>query len=766
MIFHPLLLTIGLALHSQDTLQYDASIYGKITSADTTFLASGTSGPAPIGYAIIDIAGPDGTKRQQSGDVDGSYSLTGLAGGVYTLRFARTGYVPLSLDVRVPEHGAVHLDVTLDRAPATMQTIKVVANDAIPRIPGTPASTGAYRPWRIEGERMRTLASLDFPDVIRAIGTSPDAPAGPESGAGLHSQGGATNHTMLLVDGIPLYNAVHAGDHPGVIDPDAVADITSYSEPRAGVGGRLSGVVEVNTLTALPDSQHVVTSIWPTGIRTLTQLQFAGGSALVGARRNYARPLEGNEREPLTLRPNDVFATASVPFVGGSLTGLFTSSADAISFDAAVTPAHFGNRFDWTSDARALTWDRDASSGVSVNARVWQSGTAVGTDWLPASGKPMRMGNRFTQTAAAATMSWGGIAAQTSAGLSLEQLRGTYTAADTGRVDATVLLGINSGLRIGSAFIEHSRTAGRFSATLGERIAVLDDKRLLFEPRAALAVSLFKGSTLSAAFARSHQYTQSLYNDESLVDALASLEVPVISGTAGIPIASSTAGSMRLDVPIGPSALITAGTFVRAFDGLVLPSASGGDPFATTAPTSGHGMAYGGSVGVRAEVGRLDMQGGWSMSVVTREWAGERTYRPTFAPSHDLLVSAGYRLGGSTLLRASGFMSAFRSTSPLFGAVTWNWDDELASQREVSGSPQYSPAALGAGRLEPYVRIDIGIRQNFTFRGPLRASAFFNIDNLLGRRNAAGLVEDPSGTGTHTLGMMPRSISFGVGLRF
>jgi hypothetical protein len=34
MIFHPLLLTIGLALPRKDTLQYDASIYGKITVTD------------------------------------------------------------------------------------------------------------------------------------------------------------------------------------------------------------------------------------------------------------------------------------------------------------------------------------------------------------------------------------------------------------------------------------------------------------------------------------------------------------------------------------------------------------------------------------------------------------------------------------------------------------------------------------------------------------------------------------------------------------
>ena len=765
MILQPLLLTIGLALPRQDTLQYDASIYGKITAADTTFIAIAVP-PTAISSVIIDVSSAGALPRQLTADDSGAYSLTGLPGGVYTLRFARTGYVTLSLDVRVPDHGAVHLDVSLDRAPPTMRTIKVLAKDALPRIPNNPVTTGAYRPWHIDGDRMRATPSLDFPDVIGAIGTSPTAPAGPESGSGIHLEGGATNHTLVLVDGIPLYNAIHAGDHPSAIDPEAVADITSYTEARARTGGRLGGVVEVNTRMSLPDSQHVTTSIWPTGVRALTAMQFTGGSALIGARRNYARPLEDNGREPVRLRPTDVFATATVAVGGGALTGMVTSSSDAISFDAAASePTDGDNRLAWTSDARGLTWRRiTTGSGPSIDARVWQSGTSVDAVWIPTSGIAMRLANQFTQTAAAASASWGGLSATTTIGASAEQLRGGYAVADTAQADAMSLLGISARLRVASAFIEHSRELGRFTATIGERVTLVDGKTLL-EPRAALGVSLFRRASLSAAFARTHQYTQSLYNDESVIDAMASLEAPVIAAGNGIPISTSTSASLQLDVPIGSRTLISASTYLRTFDALLLAGPAGGDPFAARAFTSGHGAAYGASLAAREQVGRLDLQGTYSVSVVSREWAGEQSYRPSFAPSQAALIAAGYHFGENTLVRASGFMSALRSTSPLLAGVAFEWQDVLASQREVSGSPEYSPSTLGAGRLEPYVRIDIGVRHSFTF-GSLRTSAYFNVDNLLARRNAAGLVEDPSGTGMRTLGMMPRSISFGVGLRF
>jgi hypothetical protein len=426
------------------------------------------------------------------------------------------------------------------------------------------------------------------------------------------------------------------------------------------------------------------------------------------------------------------------------------------------------NRFSWTSDARALTWHRDAIADASVvDVRIWQSGTSVGGNWLPASGTPIGMQNQFTQTAASTTISWGKTASLTSLGATVEQLRGGYAVSDSSRPDAFALLGISSRLHAVAAFIEHSHQLGPFTTTLGERVAMVDEKKFLLEPRVAFAVAMTHGITLSGAFARSHQYTQSLYNDESVVDAMASLEVPVIA-SHGVPIASSTSGSMRLDVPIGFSALISAGTFARTFDDLVLAGATDGDPFAAHGFTAGHGEAYGGSLSMRDQVGRLDLQGLYTMTVVSREWAGEREYRPTFAPSADLLLSTGYHFGDNTVLRASGFMSAYRSTSPLYGAVAWEWQDMLASQREVSGSPQYSPAEVGVGRLAPYVRVDLGIRHIFAFGAPLRgrASIYANVDNLLDRRNAAGLIQDPLGNGTRTLGMMPRSLSFGLNLRF
>lgn len=766
MIAVPLVVAaLGLSMQLQSTTrQPDASVAGRVTADDST------SGRAPVAFVVVEVTDSGGVRRQVLADSSGLYTIAGLSNGEYTLRFEHAGYVPLSLDVRVPEHGALHLDVTLDRAPPMMQTIKIVARDGLPRIPARPDRLNAYRPWRTDGDQMGREPALDFPDVVRTVGTSTFARVAPESGGGIHMQGGATDHTQLLLDGIPLYNAVHAGDHTSAVDPDAVAAMSVYGEPRAEDGGRLSGVVDISTRSTLPDSQHVRTAIWPTGMRMLSSLSLLGGSALVGARSNYARPQQGNTNEPLTLDPTDLFGTATVPLTGGSLTGMIFSARDAIAFDAGAPPVSTAaptetNRLRWSSGAGGLTWRRD-SDIHSFDLRLWQSGTAVNADWISSPSDAMRLTNRFVQTGASTSFAWLGKQTHATVGASLERMRGEYVvSSSSGTLPISPLLTTRSGFLVASAYLEHSRQlVDHLLATVGERLVWAGKSEPMFEPRVAIAYQATNGVSVSAAFAHTHQYVQSLYNDESLVDAMASLEVPVLAGADGMPTALSNSVSAQVDVPVGPGLLITIAGFGRSFERLALAGPSGGGPFPTQTVAFGSGEAYGGTLRLRDHAGPFSLEGAYSIDGVSRE-SRHGSYRPSFAPSQNLFVAAGYQLGKKTILRASGSLTALRSTSPMTGPVAWDWQDAVTTQRLVSGSPQYSAATLGTGRLDPYLRIDLGARQTVSF-SPLRlkATVFANIDNLLDRRNSLGIVQ--GGGTTWKLGMLPRSLSLGASVGF
>lgn len=767
-----LLTALGVALQIQaGILNPEVSVYGRITGSS----GDGTS-DAPVAGSLVQLTGPALTSpRLLTADATGAYSIPALEAGVYSLRFEHQGYVPLTLAVRVPAHASVHLDVTLDREPPALETIRVLAREARERVEA-PGVWSAYRPWRLTGERLRVTPSLDFPDVTRAVTMSPAAQVTPESGGALRLQGGATGHTLLQVDGIPLYNAIHAGERPSALDPDAVAAIDVYGEPPASEGGRLTGVVDVRTRANLPDSEHLRSTIWPTGVRALTAIRFRKGSALVSARRDYARPVQGNDREPVTLGWNDVFATASTPFAQGTLTGMIFSAADGVSFDAfseAETPAALpiGNRIDWRSNAGALTWRLD-SDRRSIEAKAWRSGTSVSGHWVPIASHSLNLASTFAQTAVEGKVSWRGARNGTTIGATFEQLSAEYSSSaatdSSGSPTSYSRLAVASRPVVGSAFIEHSlRVGDHLTFTLGQRAVSFDGKGLMLEPRLAAAFAAANGMTLSGAFARTHQYTQSLYNEESVVDAMASLEIPVLAGTNGLPVASSNSASGQLTMPLGASGLLTVGAFGRTFRGIVLASPGTSSPFPADSFRTGGGSAYGGRIALQEQLGRLSLEGAYSASAVFRE-KSEQTYRPAVAPAHNVLIAAGYQLGQGTMLRASGLLSVLRSTSPVVGSIGWEWQDALASQREVTGSPQYSAATFGAGRLPPYLRIDVGVRHETTFGFPVRGKAtlFANVDNLLGRRNAIGMSQPAVESARRLLPALPRSLSFGIALHF
>ncbi|MDQ6872789.1 MAG: TonB-dependent receptor, partial [Gemmatimonadota bacterium] len=284
-----LLAALGVSLQLQiGVLQPDRSIYGTITAIEP----AGSIG-APISSAAIELIDPGGGTRRLQSDSTGAYRAAKLDAGIYTLRVAPEGFRELTLQVRVPEQGAVHLDVSLERLPPILTAVEILAR---PTAPVTSLSAADAAAWRITGQQLEKTPALDFPDVLRAIATSPNAQMSPESPGGIHLQGGSTDHTLFMIDGIPLYNATHIGERPGSINPDAVSEIAVYGESAARDGGRLSGVVNVKTRTSLPDAEHVRLSAWPAGLRAIIILPVGGGgSATLAARRNYAATVGGND---------------------------------------------------------------------------------------------------------------------------------------------------------------------------------------------------------------------------------------------------------------------------------------------------------------------------------------------------------------------------------------------------------------------------------------------------------------------------------------
>ena len=76
----------------------------------------------------------------------------------------------------------------------------------------------------------------------------PGVQAGTEGFSGLYVRGGGPDQNLILLDGIPVYNADHLLGVFSVFTPEAIKNTTLYkSSFPARYGGRLSSIVDIRT---------------------------------------------------------------------------------------------------------------------------------------------------------------------------------------------------------------------------------------------------------------------------------------------------------------------------------------------------------------------------------------------------------------------------------------------------------------------------------------------------------------------------------------
>jgi TonB-dependent Receptor Plug Domain len=103
--------------------------------------------------------------------------------------------------------------------------------------------------FRIPIEQIKKMpALLSEVDVLKALQFLPGVQQGTEGSAGLYVRGGSPDQTLILIDGVAVYNAYHLFGFFSVFNPDAIANVRFYkTELPAKYGGRLSAVVDIET---------------------------------------------------------------------------------------------------------------------------------------------------------------------------------------------------------------------------------------------------------------------------------------------------------------------------------------------------------------------------------------------------------------------------------------------------------------------------------------------------------------------------------------
>ncbi len=255
--------------------EHEGEIEGVVRDAETG---------RPLAGADVSVVG-SGTSAITHGD--GTFHLTGIARGDYTLRAERLGYRGTTIDVAVGDRSAVVV-IELASSPIALQAMVVTATiserGAAESLRPVGVMAGDELQRRMEGTVAATLASM--PGLaVASMGPTVSQPV---------IRGLSGDRVLMLEDGTATGDASNSGsDHATALDPSSARRIEVVRGPGALLygGNALGGVINVirdEIPSAVP--HHL------TGAATL-QTQTVAGALAAGA----TAFLAASERVPVRV---------------------------------------------------------------------------------------------------------------------------------------------------------------------------------------------------------------------------------------------------------------------------------------------------------------------------------------------------------------------------------------------------------------------------------------------------------------------------------
>jgi hypothetical protein len=277
----PLLFALLILLNiCQVTAQTSAkhTISGYISDAET--------GERLIGATVMDRKSGQGTIS----NTFGFYSLTLPADSVL-LFSSYIGYQAQGQWVNLRENQTIHIKL---QASAVLKEVEIVG-DKYERIEERAQMSRIDVPIT---QIKNVPALLGETDVLKVLQLLPGVSGGGEGQSGLYVRGGGPDQNLILLDGVPVYNASHLFGFFSVFNADAIKDVTlTKGGFPARYGGRLSSVIEINMKEGNDQEFHGEGSIGIVASKLTLEGPIKKGksSFIVSGRRTYidllARPL-------------------------------------------------------------------------------------------------------------------------------------------------------------------------------------------------------------------------------------------------------------------------------------------------------------------------------------------------------------------------------------------------------------------------------------------------------------------------------------------
>ncbi|MCD9015325.1 TonB-dependent receptor [Parachryseolinea silvisoli] len=193
------------------------------------FVRDAESGESLVGANVVDVTSGKGVAT----NTFGFFSLD-TSGDSIAVSFV--GYAYQKLAVSQAEDGFV---ITLSRENNILTEVLISGADA--------RELAEMSTVRLSPDQVKKLpVFMGETDMLKTLQLLPGVQAGTEGTAGFHVRGGGPDQNLILLDGVPVYNANHLFGFFSVFNADAINSVELIKGGfPARYGGRLSSIVDI-----------------------------------------------------------------------------------------------------------------------------------------------------------------------------------------------------------------------------------------------------------------------------------------------------------------------------------------------------------------------------------------------------------------------------------------------------------------------------------------------------------------------------------------
>lgn len=745
------------------------SVYGTVRDA--------VSGTPLAGVRVeIETDGPRGLTQ-----ADGAYGLPVGLRGPQVLSLRRDRYNSLRLSLTIPVGTSLRVDVELEPIARPLPPLEVAAVSSHPQYLDSEQSDIGFRRFATNTLSSNPLFMGD--DPLLAAEASQDAAAGGDSPSSLRVHGGSSDQNLVLLEGLPVYGLMHVGGVASLFDPDAVEsiDLNSSVQP-ADLGGRLSGAVNVHLRQPDPSGFRLSGAWNPIAIRQLAEGSTAGGAAsiLLSGRQSYRGVFAQDGDGMLGNEFNDILGRGSLSLGKSEIQLYLLKGSDRLGFPATIQqstadqvqlPEGPRNQFLWSSQTTGAAWTYSPRQGAVLTTRSWLASSAAGIDWASPR-ESDRVASELQEFGVSSELRLSERSSQHKMGVSFQRPYTEYQVsplASTGAIQDAGTLHLQSAPIILAAFAEERRKLGtRWMISAGLRANSVNASDLTLEPRLSIRYHPTPMVDFLAGAARVHQYVQSMWNEESLLDHAVGGNLPVTVGMPGIRPARSDEISGEIRARVDRHANISLNGYARRFSGLLIPAAVSATPFASEVAPPGSGHAGGIEIDARYERGKLGLRASLG-TADSRRSADSLQFSPAALRSRWVAVGVVRRIGENALIRVASTLTSGHPTSLVAGDLEWQSPGGLTASGEIAGSPEETLGSLNGQRLPAYFRTDLGLMRHWRVAAAGRDGMLISsitITNLFNRRNLLGYYVSTASAVRQELLYPRRSVAVQLGWRF